>query len=79
MSGVHRISVDPAIMVGKPTVAGTRIPVTTVLGHLAQNLDIDDLFAAFPALSPDDVRAVLAYARELAAAEWRRTRPHTEV
>lgn len=58
----ERIVQDPAIMVGKPVVRGTRIPVERVLAHLADNLDITDLYEAFPRLKPEDVRACLAYA-----------------
>lgn len=57
-----RISQDPEIMVGKPVVKGTRIPVERVLHHLEEN-DRADLFAAFPELTEEDVKAVLAYAR----------------
>ena len=58
-----RIVEDPEIMVGKPVVRGTRIPVERVLGHLARTLDLDDLYAAYPELTADDVRAVLAFAQ----------------
>ncbi len=64
-----RITADPAILVGKPVVRGTRISVETVLEHLADNPDLADLFAAFPRLTMDDVQACLAYARALAAGE----------
>lgn len=57
-----RIVQDPKIMVGKPVVKGTRIPVERVLRHLEEN-DRGDLFAAFPELTEEDVRACLAYAR----------------
>lgn len=67
-----RISQDPAIMLGKPVVKGTRIPVERVLAHLAEN-DRADLYAAFPELTEEDVRAVLAYAR--AAVERQRLAP----
>ncbi|MFN8525430.1 MAG: DUF433 domain-containing protein [Chloroflexota bacterium] len=59
-----RIVRDPAVMVGEPVVRGTRIPVERVLAHLADNLDLQDLFAAFPRLTAEDVRACLAYARD---------------
>jgi uncharacterized protein (DUF433 family) len=59
---LKRISVDPAIMVGNPVVAGTRFPVERVLRHLEEN-DRDDLFAAVPELTEEDVRACLVYAR----------------
>ena len=57
-----RIVCDPEIMVGKPTIRGTRITVEAVLDHLAANPDLDDLFAAYPRLTLDDLKAVLAYA-----------------
>ncbi len=57
-----RIIRDPEIMVGKPVVKGTRIPVERVLAHLEEN-DRADLFAAFPELTEEDVKACLAYAR----------------
>ena len=58
---LDRIIQDPAIMVGKPVVKGTRIPVERVIQHLAENPDLDDLFQAFPHLTLDDVKACLAY------------------
>ncbi len=64
---------DPEIMVGKPVVKGTRIPVEMVLGQLAYNLDLAELFAVFPDLTVDDVRDCLAYA-QVAVARKRRAR-----
>jgi uncharacterized protein (DUF433 family) len=43
--------VDPQILAGKPFVCGTRITVSLVLEELAQNLDINELLAAHPALT----------------------------
>ena len=63
----ERITVDPDIMVGKPVVKGTRIPVYVVLGKLAENPDLDDLFAAYPRLTIEDVKACLAYAESVVA------------
>jgi uncharacterized protein (DUF433 family) len=57
------ITQDPEIMAGKPVIKGTRIPVERVLAHLAQNPDLADLFAAYPELTEDDVKASFAYAR----------------
>ncbi len=57
-----RIIQDSKIMVGKPVVKGTRIPVERVIQHLADNPDLDDLFQAFPHLTLEDVKACLAYA-----------------
>ena len=59
----NRIITDPRIMVGKPVVRGTRIPVEHVLGRLAENPDLDELFAAYPELTREDVQACLHYAK----------------
>jgi uncharacterized protein (DUF433 family) len=60
-----RIIVDPRILAGKPVIKGTRIPVKLVLEHLSQNLDTKTLFAAYPRLTEEDVKASLAYAEKL--------------
>ena len=57
-----RIVVDPEIMVGKPVIRGTRIPVDLILKRLAQDLDLDELYADYPRLTPEDVKAALEYA-----------------
>jgi uncharacterized protein (DUF433 family) len=58
----ERIVKDPTVLLGKPTVRGTRIPVDLVLEHLAYNPGLADLFAAYPRLTVDDVKACFAYA-----------------
>jgi uncharacterized protein (DUF433 family) len=60
---LDRIAQDPAVMVGKPVVRGTRIPVELVLEQLSYNLDLDELFSAYPRLTREDVKACIAYAR----------------
>ncbi len=60
---LDRIVRNPKIMVGKPVVKGTRIPVERVLQHLEETMDFEDLFRAYPRLTTDDVRACLGYAR----------------
>jgi uncharacterized protein (DUF433 family) len=57
-----RITMDPGVMAGKPVVKGTRIPVETVLAHLADIPDLEDLLAAYPRLTVDDVKACLDFA-----------------
>ena len=59
----ERIVRDPRVMVGKPVVRGTRIPVELILEQLAFNLDLDDLFGAYPELTREDVKACLRYAQ----------------
>ena len=62
-------------MVGKPVVKGTRIPVELVLEYLARNPNFGDLFADYPRLTMDDVKACFAYAQ--AMLEKRRKREGT--
>lgn len=57
-----RIACDPEIMAGKPVIRGTRIPVERILEHIEVN-GWDDVFAAFPTLDEDDVRACIRFAR----------------
>jgi uncharacterized protein (DUF433 family) len=61
-SHLDRIVSDPAILVGKPTVRGTRISVELVLKRLAQDLDLDSLFRSYPRLTREDVQACLEFA-----------------
>lgn len=65
----ERIVVDPDVLAGKPVVRGTRIPVELILKHLAQDPDVDELFAAFPHLTIEDVQACLAYAQAVVEGE----------
>jgi uncharacterized protein (DUF433 family) len=60
----ERIAQDPQVLVGKPVVKGTRIPVEKVLDQLAYKPDLAELFAIYPELTLEDVRACLAFARE---------------
>ncbi len=62
---LDHIVTDPEILFGKHVVRGTRIGVELVLGHLAKNPDFNDLFAAYPSLTIEDVKACLAYAHKI--------------
>jgi uncharacterized protein (DUF433 family) len=62
-------------MVGKPVIRGTRIPVEKVLDQLAYKPDLDELFAIYPELTVDDVRASLAFAQAAVATKRRPSRP----
>ena len=59
---MDRIVIDPAIMDGVPCVRGTRIPVTMVVGLLAENVTVEGVLALYPQLTAQDVRACQAYA-----------------
>lgn len=61
----ERITIDPAVMVGKPVIKGTRMPVELVLAKLAADPYLDGFFLDYLELTIEDVKAVLAYASTL--------------
>ncbi len=61
----ERITIDPDVLVGKPVIKGTRMPVELVLAKLAANPDLDEFFLDYPELTVDDVKACLRYASTL--------------
>jgi uncharacterized protein (DUF433 family) len=63
----ERIVVDPDIMVGKPVIKGTRVPVELVLAKLAADPSLGEFFLDYPELTLDDVKACLRYASALVA------------
>lgn len=65
----QRIIVDPAILGGKPVIAGTRIPVDLVLEKLAKNTDMAMLLQDYPRLTREDIQAALTYARDVIKTE----------
>jgi uncharacterized protein (DUF433 family) len=57
-----RIVRDPQICGGEPVIKGTRVPIRTVLASLADGDRTDDILKAFPTLTEEDVRSVIAFA-----------------
>jgi uncharacterized protein (DUF433 family) len=66
---LQRIVVDPKIMVGKPVIRGTRIPVEMLLRMVAQGIPEAEILGEYPRLQPEDIRAALTYAAEVIAGE----------
>jgi uncharacterized protein (DUF433 family) len=66
---LKRISVDPKVMVGKPTIRGMRITVEQILKSLAGGVTEEELLVDYPELEREDIQAVLLYAAELANEE----------
>lgn len=56
-----RIVSDPDIMMGKPTVKGTRITVELILEKLGEGMSIEEVLEAYPHLTDQDVRAALRF------------------
>jgi len=63
------ITSDPKIMMGKPTVAGTRITVELVLEKLAAGESVDQILTEHPRLTAEGVRAAIAFAAEALRAD----------
>ncbi len=65
-----RIAVDPQIHFGKPCVAGTRIPVESVLELVREGLSFSGIIRDYyPDLRPEDIRACIQYAIDVLAME----------
>jgi len=61
----HLITVEPGKRSGQPCIRGLRITVRDVLEYLAGGMTVEELLTDFPELTPEDVRACLAYAADL--------------
>ena len=63
------ITVNPKVMLGKPVIRGTRIPVELILRKLGEGASEQDLLNAYPRLKAQDIRAAMLYAAEALAHE----------
>jgi uncharacterized protein (DUF433 family) len=62
MSDLDRITLDPAVMGGKPCIRGLRVTVGAVIGLLAAGKTREEILALYPCLDAKDFAQVLAYA-----------------
>ncbi len=69
MTGTERIILDPAILAGKPVIRGTRLSVEFIIGLLAEGWSEEDIIRNYPGITHDDIRACLAYARDILKSE----------
>ena len=69
MTVTDRIEVNPRVMLGKPVIRGTRIPVELILRKLSEGATEDDLLDAYPRLSGQDIQAAIGYAADTLAHE----------
>lgn len=60
----HRIVIDLGIHHGVPCIKGTRVPVSALVGSIADGDSIADLLAAYPQLTEEDIYAALKFAAE---------------
>ena len=59
-----RITVDPDLMAGVPTIRGLRIPVATVVSMVADGMTAEEICRDLPDLTPEDIAEALRYAAE---------------
>ena len=69
MNWQERIVIDPNILVGKPTIKGTRLAVEFIIELLAQNWSEADILQNYPGLTREDIQACLKYASTALSAE----------
>ena len=65
----EHIEINPQVMLGKPVIRGTRIPVELILRKLSEGATEAELLDAYPRLKHTDIQAALAYAADSLAHE----------
>ena len=63
------ITLDPAVLTGKPVIKGTRLAVDFIIGLLAEGWTEADILQNYPRISREDIAACLAYARDILSSE----------
>lgn len=59
-----RISMDPAVHHGDPCIAGTRVPLSVIVGSIADGDSFEQLLTSYPQLTREDIQAALLCAAE---------------
>jgi uncharacterized protein (DUF433 family) len=62
MTQLNRITINPDVCLGQPTIRGMRITVGFVLKLLASKLSIQEILEAYPELEDEDIQQALNYA-----------------
>ena len=64
-----RIVINPKVMVGKPVIKGTRIPVDTIIRLLAKGMTQEEILEDYPNLHKEDIKAALEYVADVIEGE----------
>jgi uncharacterized protein (DUF433 family) len=64
-----RIAVDPAVLVGKPVIKGTRLAVEFIVDLMGQGWSETEILDNYPGIVHEDIQACLAYASEILKSE----------
>jgi uncharacterized protein (DUF433 family) len=70
LSYLDRITIDPALCNGKPTLRGKRITVQTILEFLSAGDTREEILHQYPSLEPEDIDACLAFAAHLMSHQY---------
>ncbi len=62
MNSLDRITVDPEICLGQPTIRGMRITVSAILKQIASNMTTNEILKAYPELEEEDIMQAVKYA-----------------
>jgi len=62
MKTLDRITIDPEICMGQPTIRGMRITVSVILKQLASGMSIEEILEAYPELEKEDIIQAMRYA-----------------
>ena len=69
MTLTDRVEINPRVMLGKPVIRGTRIPVELILRKLSEGASETDILDAYPRLAREDIHAAMRYAADSLAHE----------
>lgn len=61
-----RITFDPQILGGRASIRGMRIPVSVIVGQIANRATFEEVLAGYPDLEREDIQQALGYAAWLA-------------
>ena len=62
MTWQEHISIDPAVLVGKPVIKGTRLAVEFIIDLLAQGWTESEILRNYPGVTREDIQSCLSYA-----------------
>lgn len=60
-----RVTIDPEICSGKPTITGTRIMISIILEFIEEGYQFKEIIENYPSLTIEDIKAAVRYARML--------------
>ena len=69
MTMTDRVEINPRVMLGKPVIRGTRIPVELLLRKLSEGATESELLDAYPRVTREDIQAAVRYAADTVAHE----------